>query len=96
MEKTLTKKDLADLLADRNGLTKAQAADVLGTLLDAWTDILKEGGSVDLYGFGKFTVAERAARSGFNPATKEKIEIPASRAVKFKPAKALKDVLAQS
>lgn len=51
---------------------------------------------MDLYGFGKFTVAERAARSGFNPATKEKIEIPASRAVKFKPAKALKDVLAQS
>lgn len=42
-------------------------------------------------GFGKFEVTERSARTGINPATKEKIEIPASKSVKFKPSKALKD-----
>lgn len=94
MEKTLTKKDLADILAQA-GLNRTQAADAVNSMLDAFADTLKDGGTVDLYGFGKFTVSERAARSGFNPATREKIEIAASRSVKFKPAKALKDALQQ-
>ena len=53
----------------------------------------KEDGVVDIYGFGKFSLSERAARMGLNPATGEKIEIPASKAVKFKASKSLKDAV---
>ena len=45
------------------------------------------------FGFGKFSISERAARTGINPATKEKIEIAASKSVKFKASKALKDAV---
>ena len=94
MEKTLTKKDLADLLAEAGReLNKTQAAEAVNVMLDAFTNTLKDGGTVDMFGFGKFPVTERAARSGINPATREKIEIAATKAVKFKSAKALKDAL---
>ena len=47
----------------------------------------------DLAGFGKFEITERKAREGFNPLTKEKIQIEASKSVKFKVAKALKEAV---
>ena len=56
-------------------------------------DTLKDNGTVDVFGFGKFSISERAARTGINPATKEKIEIAASKSVKFKASKALKDAV---
>jgi len=85
---------VADLLAEAGlELNKTQAAEAVNVMLDAFTNTLKDGGTVDMFGFGKFTVTERAARSGINPATREKIEIAATKAVKFKPAKALKDAL---
>ena len=49
-------------------------------------DALKKGEKVTLVGFGTLSVAERAARTGINPATKETIEIPARKVVKFKPS----------
>ena len=52
---------------------------------------LKNGGSVQLIGFGTFDVQERAARKGRNPLTGEEIEIKASKTPRFKAGKALKD-----
>lgn len=54
---------------------------------------LSEGKTVDLAGFGKFEITERKAREGINPLTKEKIQIEASKSVKFKISKALKEAV---
>ena len=57
------------------------------------TEEMKNGGKVQLVGFGTFEVSERAARTGRNPQTGETIEIKASKAPKFKAGKALKDTV---
>ena len=59
-------------------------------------DALKSGDSIALVGFGTFKVAERAARQGLNPRTKEAIKIPAARVPKFTAGKTLKDAVAAS
>lgn len=90
MENTITKKDLADKLTEL-GMKKKEAQEAVNMIFGQMAETLAAKGCVDIAGFGKFTVVERAERSGFNPVTKEKITIPASSAVKFKPGKALKD-----
>ena len=52
---------------------------------------MKEGGKIALLGFGTFSVSEKAARKGINPKTKETIEIPARKVVKFKPGSELNE-----
>ena len=83
MEK-LTKKDIISNIAEDSHLTKKDITEVVG---------LSEGKTVDLAGFGKFEITERKAREGINPLTKEKIQIEASKSVKFKIAKALKEAV---
>lgn len=75
------------------GLTKKQAAEVFDAIFETITDYLKDGERVALPGFGSFSVAERAARTGRNPATGEEITIAASRNAKFKAGKELKETL---
>lgn len=86
-----TKKDLAEKVAESADLTKNKAAEAVNAVFEAISETLKDGGEVSVSGFGKFEVSERAARQGVNPATGEKIQIAASKAPKFKPAKALKE-----
>ena len=57
------------------------------------TKAMKKGGTVDLNGFGKFTVKKRAARNGINPLTKEKIKIKACKVPAFKASKTLKEIV---
>ncbi len=92
MEKKITKKDLAELLVSKYGYTKKEANEVVTTLFDEISKKLEEEYTTDISGFGKFVVKTRKARTGINPATGEKIEIPASKSPAFKPAKALKDL----
>lgn len=89
----MTKKDLIENVADMNEMKKSDVENVLNVTLDTIKDALEEKETVDLYGFGKFSTSERAARKGRNPATGESIEIAASTQVKFKPAKAFKDAV---
>ncbi len=91
MNLTFNKKALADAVAERLDYTKKAAGDIVDLVLDEIKDQLVAGNKVDLAGFGRFEVKERAARDGFNPQTKEKIKIPASKALTFKVAKALKE-----
>ncbi len=91
MNNTFNKKALVDTLAERLDYTKKAAGDIVDLVLDELKDQLVAGNKVDLAGFGRFEVKERAARDGFNPQTKEKIRIPASKALTFRVAKALKD-----
>lgn len=86
-----SKKDIAASVADQLGLTKKDAEAAVNAVFEEIATTLKDGGEVSLTGFGKFTVFEKAAHMGVNPATGEKIEIAASKTVKFKAAKAFKD-----
>jgi DNA-binding protein HU-beta len=85
----MLKKDLIDRIA-ATGLTKKQAGDALDALLEAITEALKRGDSVLLTGFGKFEVRTRAARTGINPKTLEKIQLPETKVPAFKAGKGLK------
>ena len=89
----LNKKALAEVISECTGMTKKAATEVLDITLDTIANTLKEGGKVDLSGFGKFEVKVRNARTGINPATKETIQIPETKVPSFKAAKALKDLV---
>lgn len=85
----MTKAELIDAIASQSGLTKADSQKALDATLKAIADMLKEGGNLQLVGFGTFSVEERAAREGRNPATGEKMQIPAKKVAKWKPSKSL-------
>ncbi|MBW2475267.1 MAG: HU family DNA-binding protein [Deltaproteobacteria bacterium] len=87
----MTKADLVNSIAEKAGLSKADAEKALKAFTDAVTDALKAGEKVSLVGFGTFSVGQRAARTGQNPQTGAKINIPAAKVPKFKAGKALKD-----
>ena len=87
----ITKKTLADDLAEKYGMTKKDANAAVGDIFDTITDALKKGGEVSINGFGKFVIVKTKARTGLNPATGEKIKVKASRSPRFKASKTLKD-----
>jgi DNA-binding protein HU-beta len=87
------KNDLIGMVADKAGLTKAQAGEAVDAVFDAITASLKKGEEVRLVGFGTFAVSQRKASVGRNPATGAEIKIPASNQAKFKPGKGLKDAI---
>ena len=89
----MNKNDLIAAVAEKTGLTKAQAGEAVDATLDAITGTLKGGGEVRIIGFGNFSVSERAASEGRNPRTGETIQIPASKTPKFKAGKGLKDAV---
>lgn len=80
----MNKTDLVNAIAQSAELTKADAKKALDAALAAIAGALKEKETVALLGFGTFSVSERPAREGINPATKEKISIPAKNVIKFK------------
>jgi DNA-binding protein HU-beta len=86
----MTKNELAEQVATRNGLSASQGRQIVETAIELVSDELAAGGEVALAGFGKFSVSHRAAREGRNPSTGETIKIKASKAAKFTPASALK------
>ena len=79
----MNKADLVAAIAAA-GLKKADAQKALDAALDAIVAAVKAGDKVQLVGFGTFSVAEKAARQGVNPATGAKINIPAKKVAKFK------------
>jgi len=89
----MNKSELIAKVAEEKSMTRKDAEAVVNSVFAAVTDALKAGDKVQLAGFGSFEVKERAARSARNPQTGEAIEIEASKAVTFKPAKALKDTV---
>ena len=80
-------------VSERAELSKKDAEKALKAFTDIVTEELKQGGKVQLVGFGTFEVSERPAREGINPQSKEKITIAASKNPKFKAGKALKDIV---
>ncbi len=80
----MNKSELIDAMAEKAGLTKADAKKALEGFMDATTDALKKGDKVALVGFGSFSVSKRSARTGRNPQTGKEIKIAAKNVVKFK------------
>ena len=89
----MNKTELVAAVAEQAGLSKKDAEKAVKALTEVVTEELKNGGKVQLVGFGTFEVSERAAREGVNLQTKERIAIPASKAPKFKAGKALKNAV---
>ncbi|MBI5831858.1 MAG: HU family DNA-binding protein [Armatimonadetes bacterium] len=93
MADSVSKKDLVGAVAKKVDLSQGKVSDVIDALLDEITASLKADKKVRLIGFGTFEVRERKARSGVNPQTKAKMEIPGGKSPAFKPGKELKDAV---
>lgn len=89
----MNKTELIDKIAAGSGLSKADAKKALDATVVAIKDALVAGDKIALIGFGTFSVNERPAREGINPATKEKIQIKAKKVAKFKAGADLDDAL---
>ncbi|KFZ28726.1 MULTISPECIES: nucleoid-associated protein HU-beta [Pseudidiomarina] len=87
----MNKSQLVDKIAEGAEISKAAAGRALDSFIEAVTDALKKGDSVQLVGFGTFAVRERSARTGRNPQTGQTIQIAAAKVPSFKAGKALKD-----
>lgn len=93
MANKLTKKDLVEIVATELEMTKKDATEAVNTVFDQMATALKNGGEVDIAGFGKFVVKTRAARTGVVPGTDKKIEIAESKVPSFKASKTLKELV---
>jgi len=89
----MNKSELIDAIAADADISKADAGRALDALTANISNALKKGDTVSLIGFGTFSVKERAARTGRNPATGETINIKASKSPSFKAGKAFKDAI---
>lgn len=81
----MNKSELIGAVADKNGVTQAQAKVIIESALETIKDAASNGAKVTLAGFGTFTQNTRKAREGVNPATGAKIQIAEKKVVKFKP-----------
>ena len=87
----MTKAELVKTLKEKASFTTlAQAEAAYDALFAILAGTLQNGDAVSISGFGNFKVVERKSRKGRNPRTGQEIQIPAGKAVKFTPGKALK------
>ena len=91
----MTKAELVTMVASKSGLSKKDTEKAIAGMIDTITETLANGESIQLVGFGTFEVRERAARTGINPRTKQKIDIAATKVPAFKAGRALKDAVAK-
>ncbi|WP_285815316.1 HU family DNA-binding protein [Phocaeicola sartorii] len=89
----MNKTEFINAVAEKSGLSKTDAKKAVEAFVETVSNELKEGGKVALLGFGSFSVAEKSARKGINPKTKQPIEIPARKSVKFKAGAELTEII---
>jgi DNA-binding protein HU-beta len=89
----MNKADLINHVAATADLSRSSAGDAVEAVIAGITETLADGDSVNIIGFGTFSVVARAARTARNPRTGEAIQVAASNAPKFKAGKALKDAV---
>lgn len=88
-----SKNNVVEDIAERTKLSKSDIALVLDALKDSVAENLAQDGEYVVYGVGTLVVSERAARKGRNPSTGEEIDIKASKSVRLKPSKVLRDAV---
>ena len=89
----MTKAELVEEVARTTQLTKKHAEIIVNTVFDSIVHSLKDGEKIELRGFGSFRIRHRGARTGRNPKTGDKVEVPPKRIPYFKPGKELKELL---
>jgi DNA-binding protein HU-beta len=89
----MNKNELIAALAEKTGMGKSESTAAVEGLFEIVTAALKDGDEVRIVGFGTFLVSARKAGKGRNPQTGEEIDIPASKAPKFRAGKQLKDAV---
>lgn len=89
----MTKNELARELAEELDLPRRQMVEIIDTMLEKFTDVLKSGDKVQLTPFGQFKVRDRAARIARNPKTGEPIKVPAKKVLKFIAGRTLKEAV---
>ncbi|MBN1900062.1 HU family DNA-binding protein [Candidatus Sumerlaeota bacterium] len=89
----MTKAEWVEAVAKAADLSKAKAQEVIDVTFDEVSKAIKKDKKFLVPGFGSFVVTKRKARKGRNPKTGEEIKIKASKSVRFKPAKSLKDAV---
>ncbi|MEX3009343.1 DNA-binding protein HupB [Hoeflea sp. TYP-13] len=89
----MNKNELVAAVADKAGMSKADAGSAVEAVFDTITSELKGGGDVRLVGFGNFSVSHREASKGRNPMTGAEVDIPARNVPKFSAGKGLKDAV---
>jgi DNA-binding protein HU-beta len=89
----MTKAELIAQVANEAQIKKADAERAINSMIKTVSNTLKTQGRLALAGFGTFVVAARKAREGRNPQTGKPIKIPATKVVKFKPGKQLKELV---
>lgn len=89
----MNKAELIEAIVAKSEISKKDAEAALNATIEAIKEALKAGEKVQLVGFGTFAAKERAARTGLNPQTKEKITIAACKVPTFAAGKALKDAI---
>ena len=92
----MTKSEFVDHVAQRANLSKKEAGDAVDAVIATIEDTLRRGSDVVFTGFGKFHVADRGARQGVHPQTKQPIQIPASRVPRFTAGSGLKSAVKNS
>lgn len=90
---TVKKTQLIQMLADKTGASKKDAAGHLEAMVETLTGLLRKGEKINITGLGIFKVADRKAREGRNPRTGETIHIPASKKLRFTASKVLKEAV---
>ena len=89
----MNKNELISNIADKAGLTKAEAGKAVNSFISAITDSLAKGQDIRLVGFGTFSVSKRAAKTGRNPRTGATIQIKARKLARFKAGKTLQNAI---
>ncbi len=89
----MNKNELVAAVAEKAGMSKADAGSAVESVFDTITSELKSGGDVRLVGFGNFSVTHRDASKGRNPMTGAEVDIPARNVPKFSAGKGLKDAV---
>lgn len=89
----MTKAELVDKVADFVQLTKKQAETIVNIVFDSIVASLRAGEKIELRGFGSFRLRNRKSRTGRNPKTGEKVDVPSKKIPYFKPGKELKELI---
>jgi integration host factor subunit beta len=89
----MTKADLVDRVTSLGDLTRRDSEVIVDTLFDSVIHALKTGDKVEVRGFGSFRTRQRNSRTGRNPKTGARVEVPAKRVPFFKPSKELRDLV---
>ena len=89
----MNKSELVDAIAKEAKISKVDAGKALDATVSSISKSLKKGEGVILVGFGSFSIAKRAARTGLNPQTGKPIKIAAKKVAKFKAGAALKNAV---